>query len=537
MISSLNRMLSRMDTLVADRRFLGSEVGVDLGSVQPDMSYVSLQLPVSDLSFAYEMNSNMELHNYSILCADKPYPIDRFFAMLLFEPIRIKEMGGIGTKRIGGVETTEMDGVEATEMGGIAKTTMGGSDTIEMGGVETTDMSGVETTDAVSGGPLNHFDMRDVTHEELGYLIAISFVGRKVELRKCDLVRLALIADQYLFWKPVRFFLWFSLCNGISRDLVDIRREVDLAQTEFTRVHQGEMLKVLPSRALPKRYAFSVDAVRDVAVGCFYGDYNDDFHATVLCVGTVGTASGAGGSASNVYVLTWPRRSLRTVPMHGLHALLDFDTVRARVGYPVFGDVVEGRSLSMLDSSELSLCIGLFYVYRPLFTEGRTYTVVASDYTFAFVLGLSSTGAYVLLRSGVVHVGLNDLHVIEHGHGAADPGACARADLILNARPRPVDGIFGDRKCEALVDLEIGTYYHCPSSALYGDDIGRDPRYSRTGVLYLGPASGTKVYVYGHKREVQVDFQYLRLRDVDEVSSDDERPRQPPGMPGMRDRN
>jgi hypothetical protein len=476
MISSLNRMLSSMDALADGKPGPVTAVGVvgmDVGDAwMQDTSYVTLQMPSSDISCAYDLHNRLEYHNYSIKCkGGEIYPIDRFFAMLLFEPIKRKELSA-----------------------------------------------------APFAGVPNQFDMDDVIHEELSGLLKISFCKSNVELRMCDLVRCAKVAHKYEFWKPVTYFLWYSVYDRISHSISEISSDVKLAMDELDAVRRSQMLQVTPLAPLPKRYAFSMDAVQAVVEGRFYGECDDDLNVPVVCAESAQMVPGSGvnGSAFNVYVLTWPRLSLRVVPMHKLRALLDFDTVGARVGYPVFSEVVGGHRLSMLERGELDRYIGLFCVYSPLYTEGRTYTVMANDYTFAFVLGFSGAGAYVLLRSGVLHVELGDLCVIERGRGEPDAASCRRANLILKAAPRPRDDMFGDEGCGDITRLRVGTYYHCPACFLFGDPLERDSRYSRTPVLYLGAASATHVYVYGHKREAMVEFRYLRFLDREEAGPEDE---------------
>jgi len=469
MISSLNRMLAKMDTFVAGERFLGTEVDtMALDTVNEwDMSYVSLQMPNSDLSFAYELNKSMEFHNYKIMCVDGPYPIDRFFAMLLFDSIRTKETGGM-----------------------------------------------------VFDGPPDQFDMsKDVLIEELKALIDISFISHTVTIRWCELVRCAKVAHKYWFWKPLRLFLWGSIHAGISRDIADIRQGLDSAEAALSVEHRTELAKVEPSVNLPRKYEFSLEPVTGVTRGHFYGEYQEWRHVLV-----VGVEEVTPGTSGNVYVLTWPDRSLRNVPINKLRAVLGFDDVKARVGYPVFDRIEPGVHLARADDGPLHGRVGTFCTYHDSNTMGRTNAVLVNDYTLAFILGFSNgvSGAYVLLRSRVEHVALDELCTIVEGQGGTDDDARRRADVIVNAKTPPMNASFSDRSCESIGELVIGKYYQCPSAALYGRTIADHRRSLRTAVLYLGVASDTEVFIYGNKREARVEFKYLHFQNVEEGDSEDE---------------
>jgi hypothetical protein len=189
---------------------------------------------------------------------------------------------------------------------------------------------------------------------------------------------------------------------------------------------------------------------------------------------------------------------------------LDFDDVKAQVGYPDFDEIVMGAPLS---TSRDEANVGKFYVLRSANPYGRTNAVMANDHTIAFLLMVEDDGmAYVQAESEVMRVNLADIHSLQKGQGGDDEDSRRRADVIVNAGPSPRDIAFGETRCKSIGDLRPGEYYHCPSDVLFDRAIDDDRSYMRTPVLYLGPAPKGLAYIFGHKRVAQVEVQYLRLR-------------------------
>ena len=459
MLTSLNQMLSRMDTLVPDRRCLRASDGQHAG-LESDTSRVSILMPKSDLSFAYELSLKPKAWDYKIQCDDGMHRTNRFFACLLFEPIKVKVMH-----------------------------------------------------EARFRGKSNVFRMQGVHTDELSGLISIAFAKQEVHIRRCDLQRCAEIANQFDFWRPVTNFLWRRLHAGLQNELQQICHEMRDAECDLTKQHWAEMLAVTPTQPLPKRFSYSETPLTRVEQGSYYGKrVYEVFFKPVVSAETTATAA--------AHVLPWPDLDLHAVPMTDLRAIVSFDHVKTQVGYPAFDRIYEGAPLNTVHSAERPQCVGRFYLYHNSDTH-RRMNADDGEKRIVFLLGFTSSGerAYVLYHLGVTSVHSHELCTITNGAGGDDAAARARADLILNALPPPSRHDFGEAVCQHIDELTPGAYYHCLSDLLYEQDrmdgVRDDDSYRRRPVLYVGPAPEGKAYIFGNQREVAVDIRYLHPLEND----------------------
>jgi hypothetical protein len=349
------------------------------------------------------------------------------------------------------------------------------------------------------------FRMLGVNEDELRGLIRLAF--QKVLVTKRDLVRCIEIAKNYLFWGPALRFLVQSIDNDLAIEESDIEKQIGEQERTI-------MSNITPKKDLPRRYAFSTQAVRWVEVGKFYGLLMDDgYIQTVISAETLYFYPNR-----TVHVLTWPTRHIQNVPISHLHALLNFDGVTAKVGYPVMERMYEGGSLKDISEETEPLLVGKFYAYYDSGTDRRNVKWMAKR-LIVFLLGFSVKGekAYILhpQHQGIASVDPNKLYTIERGEGATDEATCTRANVILDADPPPAYHNFGDTRCTNITQLNIGEYCHLNDPMVAENDPARacvDDSRRRIPVLYLGPAPDSRAYVFAHKREMIVNVEYLFLR-------------------------
>jgi hypothetical protein len=463
MLTSLNQMLSRMDALVLDRRCLRAEEGVhETPSLEEDETRMLLQMPKSDLSSAYKLNSDEKTWDYKIVCDDGDVPINRFFACLLFEPIKTK--------------------------------------------VLSTDWNNTP----------EGFRMLRVNKDELCGLIEIGFEKGPVSVTKRGLVRCAEIANAYRFWEPTRLFLDQSIDHELSIQVQMIEEEIREKERTITEPY---MSNVTPKRGPPRRYAFSTKAVQWVEEGEIYGQLNRQiYYKLVVSAETIHHRPSA-----NVHVLARAYHQIgmapEIVPMTRLHSLLNFDDVTAKVGYPVYGRMREGESLKDITKGMEPQLVGKFYVYYDTFRQTNLEYITERLIVFLLGFNMDCRKAYIFRtqRDGVLILDSNQLHIIEEGEGATDEDTLKRANVIVNADPIYLRYVFGNTPCTNITQLTIGTYCHYSYEALVGDDPMTktferdcvDESRRRIPVLYLGPAPEGKAYIFGCDREVIVNVENL----------------------------
>jgi hypothetical protein len=351
------------------------------------------------------------------------------------------------------------------------------------------------------------FRMLGVNEDELRGLLCLAF--QKVSMTTRDMVRCVDIANAYFFWEPARLFLVQSIDNELASEVGDIEKQIGEQERTI-------MSNIKPKEDLPRRYTFSTKAVRWVDEGEYYGLLIDDCYIKMV----VSAETVRYYPTRTAHVLAWPTRHIQEVPIPHLHALLNFDGVTAKVGYPLIDQMYEGEPLKDITEGMEPLLVGKFYVHYDLDTDRQTKAKWITKRLIVFLLGFSMKGkkAYIFRpqEQGIASVDSNKLYPITRGEGATDEATCTRANVILDADPPPASYNFGETHCTDITQLKTGEYYHW-NDLMAESDSGCDcvaGSRRRIPVLYLGPALGGKAYVFARKREMIVNVEYLFLRRI-----------------------
>ena len=348
-------------------------------------------------------------------------------------------------------------------------------------------------------------DMSDVSLPDLSEMISM-LCSCELRLQVRDLKRYVDIANRYKFWKPVRLVLSRGLQVSISRELRDIEHESERFMSDLDAQRRAQLLFTRPRKPFPRRYYFTHDVVAEPVIGVYYLERRDHRPQVVLCAGSVTVSV-----ESDLYVVCGG--VVRVCMRRHLCEILDFDQVKAAVGYPIYTQLRTGTRLGPgMDQSDF---IGRVYMCDLSAVDTRRF--LEGIIIVALFLGSASgEEAFVWIDSRVALVRLTSLSCIKRGGGADDDDAKSRADVIFSAKPPPRAGAYSDTVvCTSANDLTVGEYYECPNQAFNGKEVTDTGLYFKKPVLYLGRGTDESVYVFAEKREALVPFRWMFPQHAD----------------------